>query len=104
MTLDGHLDYVTSVDFNKDSSLLVSSSLDGIMCVFIRWGNHPVFTEYSQTYMEREGLGHDTYTGSRESHLNQVSVCHISSSLDLTTHQSTRAVLAQFEICALHCP
>jgi COMPASS component SWD3 len=31
MTINAHLDYVTAVNFNRDSSLLVSCSLDGLM-------------------------------------------------------------------------
>jgi len=32
-TLSAHLDYVTAVHFNRDASLIVSCSLDGLMCV-----------------------------------------------------------------------
>jgi COMPASS component SWD3 len=32
-TLNAHLDYVTAVHFNRDGSLIVSCSLDGLMCV-----------------------------------------------------------------------
>ena len=28
-----HLDYVTAVHFNRDATLIVSCSLDGLMCV-----------------------------------------------------------------------
>jgi WD40 repeat protein len=31
-TLNAHLDYVTAVHFNRDGSLIVSCSLDGLMC------------------------------------------------------------------------
>jgi COMPASS component SWD3 len=31
LTINAHLDYVTAVNFNRDSSLLVSCSLDGLM-------------------------------------------------------------------------
>jgi len=32
-TFSAHLDYVTAVHFNRDASLIVSCSLDGLMCV-----------------------------------------------------------------------
>ena len=32
-TLHAHLDYVTAVHFNRDSTLIVSCALDGLMCV-----------------------------------------------------------------------
>jgi COMPASS component SWD3 len=31
MTLTAHVDFVTAVNFNRDSSLLVSCSVDGLM-------------------------------------------------------------------------
>jgi COMPASS component SWD3 len=31
--LNAHIDYVTAVHFNRDGSLIVSCSLDGLMCV-----------------------------------------------------------------------
>jgi hypothetical protein len=34
-TLHAHLDYVTAVHFNRDATLIVSCSLDGLMYVFI---------------------------------------------------------------------
>lgn len=34
-TLDAHLDYVTAVHFNRDATLIVSCSLDGLMYVLI---------------------------------------------------------------------
>jgi WD40 repeat protein len=33
MTINAHLDYVTAVNFNRDSTLIVSCSLDGLMYV-----------------------------------------------------------------------
>ena len=30
-TLNGHMDYVTAVHFNRDATLIVSCSLDGLM-------------------------------------------------------------------------
>lgn len=31
MTINAHLDYVTAVNFNRDATLIVSCSLDGLM-------------------------------------------------------------------------
>jgi WD40 repeat protein len=36
-TLNAHLDYVTAVHFNRDGSLIVSCSLDGLMCAHIHF-------------------------------------------------------------------
>lgn len=32
-SIDAHMDFVTAVHFNRDSTLIVSCSLDGLMCV-----------------------------------------------------------------------
>lgn len=33
MTINAHLDYVTAVHFNRDSTMIVTCSVDGLMCV-----------------------------------------------------------------------
>jgi hypothetical protein len=53
MTINAHLDYVTAVHFNRDSTMIVTCSVDGLMCVL---DDRPLssYNETSQTIMGHE--------------------------------------------------
>ena len=46
-TINAHLDYVTAVHFNRDGSLIVSCSLDGLMCALLHVPKKPGLTASS---------------------------------------------------------